>query len=370
MSTTPAARSASSRRCSSPETRAATIQSVRAEYRKVAEAHERSEAEKIRVPLAKARANALQARLVRLSPRRRRASSARARFEWSDLAELARYIDWTPFFQTWELKGRYPAILDDPEQGAAARALFDDAQAMLKRIIDERWFTPKAVVGFWPAARRRRRHPPLRRRVARDADRDAVHAAPATREARRAAQSRAGRFRRARSSGARDYVGAFVVTAGLEDEAIAKRFEHANDDYSSIMVKALADRFAEALRRGDARARAARALGLCAGRSLHARRIDRRALSRHPPGARLSRAARPHRKGDSVPPARRRARDRRQAHRELRHVAGLLGVAASISPIPRRIISASPRSSATRSRTTRRARAWPSPRSSAGSGRS
>ena len=72
-------------------------------------------------------------------------------YEWNELADLARYIDWTPFFQTWELKGRYPAILDDPAQGAAA-SLFDDAQAMLKRIIDERWFTPKAVVGFWPAA--------------------------------------------------------------------------------------------------------------------------------------------------------------------------------------------------------------------------
>jgi 5-methyltetrahydrofolate--homocysteine methyltransferase len=72
--------------------------------------------------------------------------------DW-DLADLARYIDWTPFFQTWELKGRYPAILDDEKQGAAARQLFDDAQAMLKRIVAEKWFAPKAAVGFWPAAR-------------------------------------------------------------------------------------------------------------------------------------------------------------------------------------------------------------------------
>ena len=135
----------------SPETRAATIQAVRAEYRKVAEAHERSEADKVRVPLAKARANALKADWSAYRPTAPSYLGPRA-FEWSDLADLARYIDWTPFFQTWELKGRYPAILDDPEQGAAARALFDDAQAMLKRIIDERWFTPKAVVGFWPAA--------------------------------------------------------------------------------------------------------------------------------------------------------------------------------------------------------------------------
>src|SRR5271170_1046353 len=135
----------------SPETRAATIQSVRAEYRKVTEAHERSEADKIRVPLIKARANALRLDWGAYRPATPSYFGARV-FEWSDLADLARYIDWTPFFQTWELKGRYPALLDDPEQGAVARSLFDDAQAMLKRIIDEQWFAPKAVVGFWPAA--------------------------------------------------------------------------------------------------------------------------------------------------------------------------------------------------------------------------
>src|ERR1700722_11500593 len=129
----------------SPETRAATIQSVRAEYRKVAEAHERSEADKIRVPLAKARANGLKVDWsgYRPTPPTSTYFGPRA-FEWNDLADLARYIDWTPFFQTWELKGRYPAILDDPDQGSAARALFEDAQAMLKHIIDEQWFAPKA----------------------------------------------------------------------------------------------------------------------------------------------------------------------------------------------------------------------------------
>ena len=74
-------------------------------------------------------------------------------FSSYDLAELAAYMDWTPFFQTWELKGRYPAILEDEKQGEAARSLFADAQAMLKTIIAEKWFAPKAVVGFWPAAR-------------------------------------------------------------------------------------------------------------------------------------------------------------------------------------------------------------------------
>jgi 5-methyltetrahydrofolate--homocysteine methyltransferase len=230
----------------SPETRAATIQAVRAEYRKVTEAHERSEADKIRVPLVKARANALKLDWSAYRPATPSYFGARG-FEWNDLADLARYIDWTPFFQTWELKGRYPALLDDPEQGAVARSLFDDAQSMLKRIIGEQWFAPKAVVGFWPAAAAgddielfaddSRAGPiatlyTLRQQLARRDGRPNVALAD---------------FVAPASSGARDYVGAFVVTAGMADDAIAKRFEHANDDYSSIMVKALADRFAEAL---------------------------------------------------------------------------------------------------------------------------
>jgi 5-methyltetrahydrofolate--homocysteine methyltransferase len=230
----------------SPETRAATIQAVRAEYRKVTEAHERSEADKIRVPLVKARANGLKLDWSGYRPATPSYFGPRV-FEWNDLADLARYIDWTPFFQTWELKGRYPALLDDPEQGAAARSLFDDAQAMLSRIIDERWFQPKAVVGFWPAAGTKddialfdddSRAAPiatlytLRQQLARRDGRPNVALAD---------------FVAPASSGVRDYVGAFVVTAGMGDDAIAKRFEHANDDYSSIMVKALADRFAEAI---------------------------------------------------------------------------------------------------------------------------
>ena len=303
----------------SPETRAATIQAVRAEYRKVAEAHERSEADKVRVPLARARANALKVDWSAYRPTAPAYLGARA-FEWSDLADLARYIDWTPFFQTWELKGRYPAILEDAEQGAAARALFDDAQAMLKRIIDERWFAPKAVVGFWPAAR-------SGDDIQLFADEQRAAPVATLYTLRQQLSRRDGKPNVALADfvGPSDYVGAFVVTAGMADDAIAKRFEHANDDYSSIMVKALADRFAEALAGGDARACAPRALGLRARRSLHARGADRRALQRHPPGARLSRPARPHREGDAVPPARRRAGDRGHADRKLRHVAGLVG---------------------------------------------
>ena len=168
-------------------------------------------------------------------------------FESWDLAELARYIDWTPFFQTWELKGRYPKILDDEKQGPAARQLFDDAQAMLDKIIDENWFAPQrgrsasgrptpsaTTSGSSPT----RRGPPscatfftLRQQLTKRDGKPNVALAD---------------FVAPLDSGKPDYVGGFVVTAGIEEVAIAERFERANDDYSSILVKALADRFAEA----------------------------------------------------------------------------------------------------------------------------
>ncbi len=222
------------------ETRASTIAAVRAEYRKVADAHERSEAEKTRVPLARARANAFTADWSAYAPTRPAFLGTRV-FESYDLAELARHIDWTPFFQTWELKGRYPAILEDPKQGAAARTLFDDAQAMLKRIIDEKWLQPKAVVGFWPAARQGDD-------IAVFADDERQTRIATLHTLRQQLGKRDGRPNLALADfiGPSDYIGGFVVTAGVEDEAIAKRFERANDDYSSILVKALADRLAEA----------------------------------------------------------------------------------------------------------------------------
>ena len=162
------------------------------------------------------------------------------------IAELVPYIDWTPFFATWELTGKYPAILDDAKVGEAARSLFDDAQAMLSRIAQERWFRAAAVVGFWPAnsdgddilvfADEPRGQPmavlhTLRQQLARREGRANVALAD---------------FVAPRASGLGDYVGAFMVTAGIGEDEAAERFKRANDDYSAIMVKALADRLAEA----------------------------------------------------------------------------------------------------------------------------
>ncbi|MDW5317978.1 methionine synthase [Rhizobium sp. PL01] len=229
----------------SPEMKGGYIDTVRAEYKKVADAHARNELEKQRLPLAKARANAQKVDWDAYQPTTPSFLGTRVFQNW-DLAELAEYIDWTPFFQTWEMKGVYPKILNDERQGEAARALFADAQAMLAKVIAEKWFAPKAVVGFWPAG------------VVGDDIRLFTDESRKTERAtfftlRQQMAKRDGRPNVALSdfvapvdSGKQDYLGGFVVTAGIEEVAIAERFERANDDYSSIMVKALADRFAEA----------------------------------------------------------------------------------------------------------------------------
>jgi 5-methyltetrahydrofolate--homocysteine methyltransferase len=229
----------------SAEMKPGYVETIQAEYRKVADAHHKAESAKQRVGLVSARANAHKIDWANYTPPKPSFLGTKTFDNW-DLADLARYIDWTPFFQTWELKGRYPAILEDEKQGAAARQLFEDAQAMLKQIIEEKWFAPRAVIGFWPA------------NAVGDDIRLFTDEARAEELAtfftlRQQLTKRDGKanvaladFFAPASSGKQDYIGGFVVTSGIEEVAIAERFERANDDYSSILVKALADRFAEA----------------------------------------------------------------------------------------------------------------------------
>ncbi|QXX76366.1 methionine synthase [Methylovirgula sp. HY1] len=230
----------------SPDNRQAYIENIRAEYRKVADAHARAEIEKTRVPLGKARANALKADFVDYQPPKPLFTGTRI-FRSYSVEELVPYIDWTPFFHTWELRGRYPAVLDDPEQGEAARQLYEDAQEMLSRIVAEHWFDPKAVIGFWPA-----------NAVGDDIK---LYTGESRSEElatlftlRQQLGKRDGKpnlaladFIAPKTSGKADYIGAFVVTAGAREEKYAERFAKANDDYRAILVKALADRIAEAL---------------------------------------------------------------------------------------------------------------------------
>lgn len=230
----------------SDDTKVSFIEQVRGEYAKAAAAHERAESEKKRLPLEAARANAFKADWTSYKPTKPSFTGIKT-FTDFDLGELAQYIDWTPFFQTWELKGRYPAILEDEKQGEAARALWADAQKMLKQIIDEKWFKPKAVVGFWPANA-------VGDDVKLFSDEARTEELATLFTLRQQLSKRDGKPNMALSdfvapleTGTPDYLGGFVVTTGIEEVAIAERFEKANDDYSAILVKALADRYAETL---------------------------------------------------------------------------------------------------------------------------
>jgi len=162
------------------------------------------------------------------------------------LADLVPFIDWTFFFHAWELKGRVPAIFDHPQYGDAARDLYDNAQTLLNRIVKERLLTARGVYGFWPAASEGDDIV-----LYADESRDgAVVRFTMLRQQEPIADGRPNRsladFIAPIDSGRRDYLGAFAVTAGLGADDLVGRFEADLDDYSAIMVKALADRFAEA----------------------------------------------------------------------------------------------------------------------------
>ncbi|WP_114963158.1 methionine synthase [Tritonibacter mobilis] len=220
------------------------IADIRSEYNEVAERHERAERAKARLPLAAARANAMQIDWSDYTVEAPKFTGAQVVEDW-DLAEIARYIDWTPFFQTWELKGVYPRILEHEKYGEAARALLKDAQAMLEQIISEQWFKPRAVVGFWPANRHGDDI-----RLFTDETRAQELATLYTLRQQTSKRKNSPNLAMAdfvAPEGVADWVGGFVVTTGPEEVAIAEAFEKAGDDYSAIMVKALADRYAEAM---------------------------------------------------------------------------------------------------------------------------
>jgi len=227
---------------------------VRSEYAEVRERHRNRGPAKRLVSLKDARANG-------------------ANFDWKNytppvpnkpgitviddipIPELLKVADWTPFFQAWELHGHYPAILSDPVVGPQATELFDDAQKILKQIIDEKWLRAKAVIGFWPVSRigddlELTLPPPdhvlsplpsgegkivlhhLRQQADKPVERPNLCLAD---------------FIAPKQTGVQDWIGGFAVTAGLGIEEHLERFRKDNDDYSAIILKALADRMAEAL---------------------------------------------------------------------------------------------------------------------------
>jgi 5-methyltetrahydrofolate--homocysteine methyltransferase len=224
------------------DSRSKYVGEVREEYARIATAHARGQEDKRRLPLAAARGNAFKPQWAAL-PRPPGFLGTRVLADYP-IAELVDTIDWSPFFATWELTGKYPAILDDGKVGEAARSLFADAQTMLGRIVDEGWFKAAGIVGFWPANAAGDDI-----QLYEDAERRTPLAMLHT--LRQQLTRREGRANVALSdfvapAGHADHVGAFVVTAGLGEDEVADRFKNANDDYAAIMVKALADRLAEA----------------------------------------------------------------------------------------------------------------------------
>ncbi|MES2129360.1 MAG: methionine synthase [Pseudomonadota bacterium] len=227
-----------------PESRDQYIDDIEQDYARIREQHANKKALPI-LPIAQARANKMKLEFAPVKPK----FIGRREFRNVDLAQLAKFIDWGPFFQTWDLAGPYPAILTDPVVGEAASKVFEEGQALLKKVIEGRWLTANGVIALLPAnavgdddieiytddtrsevaftyyGLRQQGVKPLVDGVQRPNQCLADFIAP---------------------KGTSDYIGMFAVTSGLGIEKYEKRFEDAHDDYSSIMLKSLADRLAEA----------------------------------------------------------------------------------------------------------------------------
>ncbi|MEK7884332.1 methionine synthase [Methyloversatilis sp. NSM2] len=229
----------------SKDQRAAYAEEVAADYAKIREQHAAKKGQKL-VSLNDARDNAYCCGWGSEVIPERPQKIGRQVIEDQDLAALVDYIDWGPFFQTWELSGPYPAILDDEIVGEEARKLLADAQAMLQQVIDGKWLVARAVYGVWPANSRGDD-------IEFYTDETRLNTAMTWHNLRQQHERPAGKphyclsdFVAPRASGVADWAGAFVVTAGIGIETKLAEFERTHDDYSSIMLKALADRLAEA----------------------------------------------------------------------------------------------------------------------------
>ncbi|MGY1812439.1 methionine synthase [Blastococcus sp. SYSU D00820] len=252
----------------SDEQRPELLASVESEYEALRERHAAREDTRRLLPLAAARAAApefdwsaytpprprmllQQARDVCTGPDCGHAHGAATQFvkvlRDQSLEELRGYIDWQPFFSAWEMRGRFPDILNNPATAEAARRLYEDAQAMLDRIIGERWLTANGVLGLFPANRVGGEDIEVYTDESRTAVRTTLHQLRQQTEGRDGAPRKSlADFVAPRETGLRDYVGAFAVTAGLGSAERVAAFKADNDDYSAIMLEALADRLAEA----------------------------------------------------------------------------------------------------------------------------
>ncbi len=222
------------------------VKNIKLDYNKLREHHAKSRARKTYLSLPEARRNKNK---VDFKEEDIHAPNILGKKEFVnyDLAELAEYIDWTPFFQTWELAGRYPNILKDEVVGEAATKLFEDAKKMLQKIIDEKWLEARAVIGLFPANSVNDDDIEIYTDESRTEVLSVQHAMrQQLKKSAKANNIALSDFIAPKESGLKDYIGGFVVTTGLGIDEHVKRFEADHDDYNSIMLKALADRLAEA----------------------------------------------------------------------------------------------------------------------------
>jgi 5-methyltetrahydrofolate--homocysteine methyltransferase len=238
----------------SVENKAAYVNGIREEYDKAREAHLNKRSDKRFKTLEEARANKFQIDLTKVAPAP--SFTGTKVLEDFPLEDLVPYIDWTPFFHTWELRGSYPRIFGDKNVGGEAKKLYDDARALLQRIVDEKLLKAKAVFGFWPAqsigddiqlaveSSQLVKSPELK---AGNSELVTIHTL------RQQAEKVEGQpyyalsdFVAPKESGVQDYFGGFALTAGIGCDELVAEYEKNFDDYNSIMVKALADRLAEA----------------------------------------------------------------------------------------------------------------------------
>ena len=223
----------------------AFVAGIKEEYANMREMHARKRADKEVVTLAEARANKFKIEW-KADDLAKPNKLGITEFKDFPLSELVDYIDWTPFFQTWELAGRYPKILEDEVVGEAATKVFADAQAMLKKIVSEKWLTASGVVGIWPA-NAVGDDVELYTDESRNAVLSTVHSLrQQSKKASNVANLALSDFVAPKETGLQDFMGGFAVTAGLGIETKLEEFAKDHDDYSSIMLKALADRLAEA----------------------------------------------------------------------------------------------------------------------------
>lgn len=218
------------------------VETIKAEYDRTREIHAAGQSRKKRLTLEAAQSNAWTTDWDKYDPPKPMFIGTR-NFESYDLAALRDFIDWTPFFATWELKGRYPAILDSEAYGEAARDLFHDANKMLDQVISDKWVDARAVIGFWPCQR----------------NKDDITVFTDETRTQTLASFHGLRQQIDKGNGTKpnyclsdfiapadDYIGGFCVTTGLGEDGRAEMFKQAGDDYNAILFQALTDRLAEA----------------------------------------------------------------------------------------------------------------------------